>query len=55
MKLISYCQAIIEPKDLIAISKNVLKRIYCQKILIILSKQDEFAESTSSKKKVREV
>ena len=47
IKLGSYCQAITDPKDLGTISKNILKGVYCQKILIRLSEQDELAESTS--------
>ena len=49
IKLRSYCQAIIDPKDLGTISKNILKGVYCQKILIRLSEKDELAESTSEK------
>ena len=49
IKLRSYCQAITDPKDLGTISKNILKGVYCQKILIRLSEKDELAESTSEK------
>ena len=47
IKLGSYCQAITDSKDLGTISKNILKGVYCQNILIRLSEQDELAESTS--------
>jgi len=39
----------LEPKNLEKISKNILQRVYCQQILIRLSKHDEFAESTFEK------
>merc|ERR1712238_68669 len=51
IKLRSYCQAITDPKDLGTISKNILKGVYCQKILIRLSEKDELAESTSEKER----
>ena len=53
IKLGSYYQAITDPKGLGTISKNILKGVYCQKILIRLSEKMSWLSLLAKKNVIR--